>query len=198
MPRSPDRPLQCPTCHWPRAGPQPINHCSLSPTYFTWLSTHPDHNISIQEYSGMQSWKPCKFKANDIHCFSFVHKTSHFITEGTQVVQAWSNFGKSVLMVPDHLLLHCCAPGNVFEEGLLYGLPRNWIPAQEPPGCCISPGLQLFLSLICHAFPSNTCFFPPPSNLMSQLNQIKAYAEYFRLDVWGCLLPTFNTLGCTS
>ena len=157
MPSSPDRPPWCPTCHWPGVGPQPINHCPLSPTYFTWLSTHPDHNLSIQEYSGMQFRKPCKLKANDIHGFSFVHKTSHFITEGTQVVRARFSFGKSVLMIPDHLLLHR-APRNVFEEGLLYDLSRNRIPAQERPGCCISPGLQLLLSLICHAFPSTFKF----------------------------------------
>lgn len=134
MPRSPDRPPWCPTCHWPGVGLQPINHCPLSPTYFTCLSTHPDHNLSIQEYSGMQFRKPCKLKANDIHGFSFVHKTSHFIAEGTQVVWARLSFGISVLMIPDHLLLHH-APRNVCEEGLLYDLPRNRIPAQEQNSC---------------------------------------------------------------
>lgn len=88
-------------------------------------------------------------------------------------------------MIPDHPLLHR-APRNVFEEGLLYDLPRNRIPAQEQNSC---PRTSWVLRFPWTSAVPLLNAFPSTLNLMAQLNQIKAYPEYFRIGIGSVFFP---------
>ena len=55
-----------------------------------------------------------KDKVNDMHCSSFIYRSSYCITEGNQVGEARFTLGKCMLAVPSHLLLP--VPRKVFQE----------------------------------------------------------------------------------
>lgn len=43
-----------------------------------------------------------KVQVSNIHCSPLIHKPTHFITEGSQVGQAWLILAQSIPVIPDH------------------------------------------------------------------------------------------------
>lgn len=61
---------------------------------------------------------------NNIHCSTLIHQVCHLITEGYWVGQAWFPLHKSLLSIPNHLLvLHLF--GNSFQYYLLHHFLRD-------------------------------------------------------------------------
>lgn len=115
----------------------PRNATSDQPLLFKPCSStnsHPFYKLPIQPISAQFGYKDVmvdhvksltRVKMNNTHCCPLPHTASHFIVEGNQVGQAEFAFSKSILTIPNHLLvLHVC--GNEFQENLLHNIPADW------------------------------------------------------------------------